>query len=179
LPILKICSAGGVLVSAVDAETLERVALHEAAHAGAALMLGRRVAHVEVKREAGPPGTAMGECRVPLDRDELCWSQVPIMLIPYILEGRRGWPPPFAQAKSEQLEALDHIIEGLGLEEINYERLVGLAKRIAASPALHVIRRAIASAVLADDSNGPTLRLEADGVHEVVANLASELKRKR
>jgi porphobilinogen deaminase len=57
-------------------EELEEVTLHVASHAACALLLGRPVAHIEVKRERVPAGEVAGECQVPIGAAGLCVSQL-------------------------------------------------------------------------------------------------------
>ena len=149
----------------LDPEELEEVALHEASHAAAALLLGRRIEHIEVKRERVPVGGTMGECRVPIGAAGLDVSQLPVALSARMLE-RKDWPPPYEDARSERLEALNYLVGGLGLDAPNYDRLVGLARRVVSSPTFLLLRRAIADALIAKESG----RLESDDIHELVKN---------
>jgi hypothetical protein len=114
----------------VNQAEIERVALHEAAHAAAALLLGRRVDYVMVETAEVEPGDAMGECRVPIEDGEVCPSQLVIALIPYLLEWRPGWPPSYAVARAERLEAIGRIIAALDLHPVNYQKCVDLARAV-------------------------------------------------
>ena len=102
--------------------------LHEAAHAAAAIVLGRRVESVEMTVGHTERDEQMGAAIVPLP-EETPLSQLPIVLVGYWSEaGIRGWPPPFEKARTEDLESLDLILLHLGLDEESYDAVVAYTR---------------------------------------------------
>jgi hypothetical protein len=124
------------------------VAVHEASHVAAALMLGRRVE--SASREIGHalPGEALGRALIPIGGD-LEPSQVVIAVIGYMATDVPRWPPPYEKARSEDLEALDLIIRGLGIGADEYDRLVEVARDMLADADFRRLRDALARALAA------------------------------
>jgi hypothetical protein len=155
----------------VNRDELETVCRHEASHAAAAARLGRPIDFV--MRETGDVelGKAQGKTRVPLveDRDieEQLIGQLVISLAGYLLEWRRGWPPPYVGAVAEPLENVGLLIGILDLDRTNYTAITDLTRRLVCDRRFLILRRGIAAALMT------TPRLESDDLHAVIKNLTS------
>ena len=120
--------------------------LHEAAHAATALWFRRPVAYVWRSSGHSWPGETIGHCRAPVG-ERIDITQVPIALAGYWADGEEGWPPDFEQAKQEELEALGLVLELLGLDEEQYNRVVALCAEVFGNPDFLRLRDAIARAL--------------------------------
>jgi hypothetical protein len=138
------------------------VALHEAAHATAAIMLGRHVEHVERNPGLTLVGEELGHCLAPID-GEIEVSQVALCLIGYMAEDRDGWPPPYEQARTEKLESLGVVLGALGVTPEAYEASVELVRDMLVDPDFTRLRDAIARAL------GAAPRLEAEDLEALRA----------
>jgi hypothetical protein len=131
-------------------------AVHEASHAAAAILLGRRVERLEREGGFAWPGEQLGFAKVPIDR--LDASQVVVQLVDYLSENRDGWPPPWPDCLDEPLEALGTVITMLGLTEERYAELVELARDLLDAPDFVALRDGIARVLVV------VPRLEAEDI---------------
>lgn len=106
---------------------LALVIRHEAAHAAAAILLGRELEEVRVDR----PGVdgALGLCRTkkPPAGEGYDGRDMLISLVGYLAESRRGWPPAYHAACDEERDAICILVACLGLGEREWDALCELA----------------------------------------------------
>jgi hypothetical protein len=144
------------------------VALHEAAHAAAAIWFNRPVAHVW--REPGHvlPGETAGHARIPVG-ERIEPSQVAICVAGYLAEGRPGWPPDFEDAVHEPLEGLGFVLRKLGATRDQYEQTVAQTRELLADERLRRLRSSIARALAACP------RLEREGIEALCRATATPI----
>jgi hypothetical protein len=107
-------------------------------------------------------GEELGRCEAPIPEPGLFQARdVGIALIGYMAEDRGGWPPPYAQACSEEREALGLLIDLLDVDERQYEQVIARTRRLLADPDFRALQGAIARAL----SVAPTLY--AEHVYEI------------
>ncbi len=104
-------------------------ARHEAGHAAAALMLGRKVEEIEVT--VGGLDTFYGRTRMEVADD---FEDVVIRLVGYLAEGVApvAWPPDYEDALDEEREGLGPLLRTLGVPREAYRALCDAALRLAA-----------------------------------------------
>jgi hypothetical protein len=144
-----------------------KTAIHEAAHASAALLLGRRVDYVRVEPGNKWRDEQLGGTGVPLLDGRFQPSDLIIRLAGYAGE-LAGWPPPFEKACGEDLEEVDIIIDALDLTAEQYEQLVAQAQAMLRDPRFTRLRGALARllAITPRLERGDIERLAAaHGVH--------------
>jgi hypothetical protein len=122
--------------------------VHEASHAVAAIMLGRPVEHLWRETGHALAGDEVGHCRAPI-LDEVQCRELVVSLIGYLSENKPGWPPTYADACEEPLEALATLIRVLHIDECVYEELVEVAREMLRDPDFIRPRDAIARALTA------------------------------
>jgi hypothetical protein len=119
---------------------------HEASHAAVAVYLRRRVEYVERYSGSFLPGEALGFCFCPID-EAIEATQVPLALIGYMSEGRKGWPPPYEQARDEPREGLGKLIHLLDISEEQYRKFITITRDIFVDPHFIRLRDAIEQAL--------------------------------
>jgi hypothetical protein len=111
-----------------------------------AVWLRRPVSFVWRETGFALPGETVGHMRAPIpDRVEA--DQLLIALCGYMAEDTPGWPSPYAEARTERLEALGKVIEILGIDEAGYDRIVELTQEILDDRDFIRLRDAIARAL--------------------------------
>jgi hypothetical protein len=134
-------------------------AWHEAAHTAACIWLRRPVEHVWVTPGLAFPGEEIGHCRAPVPRtDGIQARDLAVSLVGYWAEGEPGWPPTYAEAREEKLEAIATLIRVLRLKRSQYEALVDETREMLEHPEFKRLQGAIARALVR------VPRLEAEDV---------------
>jgi hypothetical protein len=85
--------------------------------------LGHRVTHAWRAAGIHFRGEDYGLTGIPSD-GEIDGDQLVISLVGYMAEKRTDWPPPWSQAREEELELVGAHVRVHGLDETGYERIV-------------------------------------------------------
>jgi hypothetical protein len=93
-------------------------------------------------------GDEVGRCRAPIT-DEVQCREVVVSLIGYLSENKPGWPPTYAEACEERLEALATVMRVLHIDERVYEELLEVTREMLRDPDFIRLRDAIARALTA------------------------------
>ncbi len=128
--------------------TAESTRWHEAAHASACVLLGRRVEHVAATPGHGFTGERVGSVSAPIP-DEVKRRDLVAALVGYLAESALDWPPSYADAQSEQREALGTLIRALDVSEDEYAACIALSRELLERPDFKRLQSAIARALAA------------------------------
>jgi hypothetical protein len=156
----------------------EATCRHEAAHAAAAIWLGgRKIRSVRVDEpDVGVPGMVLVETKRDLGPEDLA-----IALIGWMVDDERlvAWPPPWRLAKRTKSDGVGALVNHLGLDEAEYDEVVGLVEKLLADPdfkrLMGLIARALQIAPVLDTESVEILRRAAgipDPQPEEVASAA-------
>jgi hypothetical protein len=111
------------------------------------VVLGREVDHTWVATGSVQPGEVAGHALIPID-GKVPISQLPIVLIGYMSTNTEGWPPSYADAHFEPLEALGGVMLRLDISEEQYGKYIQFVRDMLADEEFVKFRNSIARALM-------------------------------